>query len=87
MAKTVANVSDFPQKEHWAVLTYSYVTVPGYDKGDPDEIRNITEYIPFKTKEEMEQWVSDTVRREGKNFSVLHVTPANVKTTVTVEIK
>jgi hypothetical protein len=85
--KTVTLYGDLPKDPHWAVLVYGYVTVPGYDRGDPDDRKDIVEYITFSTKEELESWVLAATRGyDKKSFSVLFVKPAKVETTVNVKV-
>jgi hypothetical protein len=85
--KNVVQHSDMPKYEHWAVLNYTHVNTPGYDKGDPDETKYIVEYIAFSTKEELEDWVyRATQGYDRKTFSVIFASPAKVETAVKVTV-
>ena len=83
--KTVTSPGGFPNKPHFAALTFSHIHIPGDERshqapghGHPVEDKPVAEYIVFDSEEEMKKWAADEVEyRTGfpspPGFVVFHV--------------
>ena len=85
--KTVTSPDGFPNKPHFAALTFSHIHIPGDERsrqapgnGYPTEDKPVAEYIVFDSEEEMKKWVADEMEyRTGfpspPRFVVFRVNP------------
>jgi hypothetical protein len=94
--KYIAGEADVPKEPHFAILEFSSVyhegdersrTHPGH--GYPAYTENVCHYIVFSDEKE---WKEEIVRRKGlvfgnHNFVGLRVTPAEIKTTYTINVE
>jgi len=86
-----SNSKDIPKEKHWAIITTSTGTEPGYDPGDSPSSFSYISYQAFLDKTE---WVTEIEKRTKTSltsyskdeFVAIEVNPATVSTAVSVNI-
>lgn len=99
--KTIYNAADVPKTEHWAIITFGTIHIPGDERsrthpghGYPAYDQPTATYEVFKDKvqwtaavlELEHDWLNSSHRNE-KNWVAMKVTPAEVRTTVSVSVE
>ena len=89
--KYCSEKKDVPAEEHWAVLKFVNVYVPGDERsqscpghGYPASNERHCDYLYFPTQEELESWIYLNSRED---FVVLRVSPKTFRTKVNVNIE
>ena len=81
----VKDKKDVPEGEHWAILTFSSVSTPGWDAGDPHDTLKILEYVAFTNETE---WQEEIRRIEARHtrilYSAIFVKPAIISTNIEI---
>lgn len=93
-AKWVNSKSDVPQVEHWAILYFKSIFVPGDERsrtnpghGYPEHYESAVEYVAFLKREDWEvQIQKDMASSSPRSFQALHVRPATVSARIEVKI-
>lgn len=87
----VYNDSTFPTQEHYLILEYSSVFIPGDERsrtnpghGYPEHSEDVVQYHVFFDKEEWEWEIQRRVLNNTKNFSAAIVQPVKIKTSVSI---
>lgn len=81
----VKSQADVPTEQHWAILTFSGVSTPGYDVGDASYVVKIVEYTAFTNEEEWEQEIKLLEERHIRtSYSAIRVTPAVVSKSINI---
>lgn len=87
-------MSNIPSVPHYAIITFSSVTIPGDERsrtnpghGYPEHTEETINYQAFLEKE---KWETEVIRLTNSkyssgNFRALKVTPATITTKVNVE--
>ena len=86
---------DIPEGEHYAMLTFSSIWIPGDERsrtapghGYPEHSEPKVNYIVFPNREEWEKEITArSLRQSNDPFVPLHVKPAKVKLTATVSLE
>lgn len=93
--KWVNSPEDLPQGEHYVILTFSTITIPGDERsrthpghGYPESTQHVVEYVVYETEEAWKAEIRrlSTDKYERDNWAPIFVRRAALKTTVTVEI-
>lgn len=81
-----------PTEEHWAIITYSSVFIPGDERsrthpghGYPERYESVVTYKAYMDEDE---WKNDISRMEcnGDTYTAMKAIPATVSTNVTVDV-
>jgi hypothetical protein len=90
----VSSKSQMPTKEHWAIIEYSHIYVPGDERsrthpghGYPASNQPVLNYIAFDSKEDLEKYFQEHSTMKIENVTIIHVKPAVAKTVVSIEVK
>ena len=93
--KYVSSPNDLPPGEHYVILTFGSITIPGDERsrthpghGYPESTQNTTEVQVYETKEGWEAEIQrlTTDRYSYKSWVPLIVRRPTLKTTVSVDI-
>jgi hypothetical protein len=90
--KIITNAHELPPGEHFAILTFRSVTIPGDERsrthpghGYPESTEHCAVYTLYETKDD---WEEEIYRRSQSrwdgDFVPLMVTVPTIKTTITV---
>ena len=89
----VHELGSMPTVEHWAIVTYETVWIPGDERskthpghGYPESSQKIVNYIAFMDRK---SWEHEVKRRAslafpGGGFSAMYVKPAKVTTSISI---
>lgn len=84
---------DIPKGEHYAVLVFGSIHIPGDERsrtapghGYPEHTETKIDYIAFDSRVECESWIERSERYGKPNFQIVVATPCAVNRTTTVEI-
>jgi hypothetical protein len=87
------NAGDIPRTDHFAILEFSSITIPGDERsrshpghGYPESTERVVKYISFTDQAEWEEDVRRRVERHDNNFSAIKVSPAGVTVDVNIKI-
>lgn len=95
--KWCSNPEDVPKTEHFAIIEFGSIWVPGDERsrtnpghGYPEHTESKIDYIVFSDEASWKQDIADRVSPKfgspQKNWVAVHVKPAQVKTEVTVSV-
>lgn len=89
------NKSDVPVNQHFAIINFTNVVIPGDERsrtnpghGYPEHTEHSAEYIAFTDENE---WKEEIVKRMGQvfgspNFVAIRVAPASIKTEYNITV-
>ena len=78
---------NIPNETHFAAIVERNFTHPGYDARDPDYDEKVTVYQPFKSREEMEDFVRQKTLARESNYRIVQVSPLNIQTEIVVNVR
>lgn len=87
--KYVSKAEDVPAGEHYAILLFSTVYVPDvYDSSGPSVAESRVEYVAYFDRGDWEAEVKRKTQNasSSEGFRAIHVKPAAVTITVSVEV-
>lgn len=93
--KWVHGTGDLPDGEHFAILYFSSVYVPGDERsrtnpghGYPERYESVVEYVAFTDRAEWEAEVQREMTSQygRKDFKAIYVRPASISTKVEVKV-
>ena len=96
MIKYCHSKSEVPTASHWAIIKFGQIVIPGDERsrsnpghGYPEEIKNYVDYIAFTNVDEWSREVEhlSTLAFGDKEFVAMKVTPAIIRTKLTIEIE
>lgn len=80
-----SKLEDVPKDPHWAIVEFTSVMQPGYDKGDPDYSSPVQKYIAFKNKHDWETEIAErTLKKSYQQWIALEIYPARIQVSVRV---
>ena len=95
MGMYVHNKQDIPKGQHYVILDFGTITVPGDERsrtnpghGYPEYTQYTVDYIVFESKK---AWEDEIKRRTSytygsKNFAAMICIPAKIETQITVNV-
>jgi hypothetical protein len=93
-SKYCETVDDIPKAEHFAILEFSSINIPGDERsrthpghGYPTTTERVVRYLCFTNQAEWEAVIRSRVEAGNKNFLAIKVNPANLELNVKVNIK
>jgi hypothetical protein len=96
--KHVGVPSDFPENEHWVILTYSLIHIPGDERsrtcpghGYPAEDKNIVNYDVYFDEKKWKDQISyleatNATSYSKTRYSAFKAVPAKIKTSIEITI-
>ena len=84
----VTTQSDVPKTKHWAILVFSTISIPGYDRTDPPDSKQIVEYLAYTDQGEWVEAIKErTFSKRAESWQAIVVDVPEIKTTVTLEVQ
>lgn len=88
-AKLCATAGDVPKAEHWAVIRFGSLFIPGVKTLDWDSTEDktiaTTEYWAYANKSDWEEAVATLTRNDNGSFVAIASKPAKATLSVSVE--
>lgn len=88
-------LSDIPETEHFAAVSFSTYTIPGDERsrtnpghGYPESTGISGEYIAFDDRAECDEWVKSRENRtlSSSSYRIIKATPMKVEKIVTIKL-
>ena len=84
----VHNSTDLPKEKHFAILSFTTISVPGYDLGDPPESKNIVTYTAYLNQQDWEAEIQErTLSKSRGDWKAIVVEVPRITTQVNVQVE